>query len=300
MGELRRWRRWGRGRVGSGRKSVKAICFTCKTFWGLSLGDLRVCRAIARTTDYGLRTPSPDPNSGPKQDPDPSGSGWFCFCQWQGLGFLGWVRVGTLKAISLMLPLIVSKWANTQQPFAAGKLFRGGLYLFWSGSLVLLARLADGLPTALLFLSSCYLCSHRSGGKSETGLDVAKRVMWQQGSSIICHLPLSARLRVLSLSVENFIKHFKADPIAGVGSFQFMILLFSQQIKEKTAYHGRVLNGRKGKFRKIFGAGFPNSLHLLLLLLLLLFLFLFLFGTALMLAAKKCKGGMGDVELRGS
>lgn len=114
------------------------------------------------------------------------------------------------------------------------------------------------------------------------------------------HLPLSARLRVLSLSVENFIKHFKADPIAGVGSFQFMILLFSQQIKEKTAYHGRVLNGRKGKLRKIFGAGFPNSLHLLLLLLLLLFLFLFLFGTALMLAAKKCKGGMGDVELRGS
>lgn len=191
--------------------------------------------------------------------------------------------------------------------------------------MVLLARLADGLPTALLFLSSCYLCSHRSGGKSETGLDVAKRVMWQQGSSIIwltqlcgawslpltfmmccvgwprkghrdvararfpiffssfpffflfscSHLPLSARLRVLSLSVENFIKHFKADPIAGVGSFQFMILLFSQQIKEKTAYHGRVLNGRKGKLRKIFGAGFPNSLHLLLLLLLLLFLFLF-------------------------
>jgi len=26
-----------------------------------------------------------------------------------------------------MLPLIVSKWANTQQPFAAGKLFGGAL-----------------------------------------------------------------------------------------------------------------------------------------------------------------------------
>jgi len=37
-----------------------------------------------------------------------------------------------------------------------------------------------------------------------------------------------------------------------------MILLFSQQIKEKTAYHGQVLNGRKGKLRKKFGAGFPT------------------------------------------
>lgn len=61
-----------------------------------------------------------------------------------------------------------------------------------------------------------------------------------------------------------------------------MILLFSQQIKEKTAYHGQVLNGRKGKLQKIFGAGFPPAS--------LIFLF---FATVFRLNLKVA-GGDGD------